>query len=372
MAKQRKDGRWVISYRVRGQKHPVSESFPNTPKGKQDAETRELEIKLDKKKGRNVRGKSGVYLDQLGQLYFDDAKTRGASERWRKEWAHVFNTFVLPELTHKPVEELEYADVLRMARVWDGPRIIKSKTKEPKEGKVRSSSTIQRYLGYLKAIFEFGIKQDMISRHPMAKWSKVKEPKLDMKLTIKDLERILQHAAPHLAWAIEVEWALGARPGATELFAIKWSDVDFESNIIHVRGTKTSDSNRLVPFGPEFRARLKEMGDKAETEYLVEYKPTGKDRKARPLKKLRTSWGNAVRRAGIAYPVRMYDIRHLFATVMLAGGADLAAVSALLGHSSIHTTQKHYYHLLAGEKERAIATKPGIGKKKAGKVVKIA
>jgi integrase len=349
MAKQRKDGRWVISYRVQGQKNPISESFPATAAGKVAAETRELEIKLAKKKGQAVRGKSGVYLDQLGQVYFDDAKTRGTSQRWRKEWAHVFNTFVLPALSYKPVEELDYADVLRMARVWDG----------------RSASTIQRYLGYLKAIFEFGVKQDIISRHPMAKWSKVKEPKRDMKLTVEDLERILQHAAPHLAWAIEVEWALGTRPGVTELFAIKWADVDFERGIIHVRGTKTSDSNRLVPFGPDFRSRLLEMRDQAATEFLIEYE-------GRPLKKLRTSWSAAVRRAGITYNVRMYDIRHLFATVMLVGGADLAAVSALLGHSGIHTTQKHYYHLLAGEKERAIATKPGLGKPKAGKIVRIA
>jgi integrase len=50
----------------------------------------------------------------------------------------------------------------------------------------------------------------------------------------------------------------------------------------------------------------------------------------------------------------------------------LAAVSALLGHASIDTTQKHYYHLLAGEKERAIATKPGLVQKKAGRVLRIA
>lgn len=349
MAKQRKDGRWVISYRIKGQKHPVSESFPATSAGRKAAETRELEIKLAKKKGQTVRGRSGTYLDQLGQIYFDDAKTRGTSQRWRKEWAHVFNSVVLPALSVKPVDELEYADILRMARAWDG----------------RSASTVQRYLGYLKAIFEFGLRQEVITRHPMAKWSKVKEPKRDLKLTVEDLERILHHSPPHLAWAIEVEWALGTRPGVTELFAIRWTDVDFGANIIHVRGTKTQGSNRLVPFDVAFRSRLLEMRDQAKSDYLVEYK-------GQPINKIRSSWSTACKNAGIPYPARMYDIRHLFATVMLAGGADLAAVSALLGHSSIHTTQKHYYHLLAGEKERAIATKPEIGGKKAGKVIKIA
>ena len=51
----------------------------------------------------------------------------------------------------------------------------------------------------------------------------------------------------------------------------------------------------------------------------------------------------------------MYDIRHLFASVMLAGGADLAAVSILMGHSSTQMTANVYYELLEGEKKRAIS-----------------
>lgn len=51
--------------------------------------------------------------------------------------------------------------------------------------------------------------------------------------------------------------------------------------------------------------------------------------------------------------------------------ADLAAVSALLGHADIATTQKHYYRLMAGEKARAVGLLPQIAEPKAGKLVKI-
>jgi len=50
----------------------------------------------------------------------------------------------------------------------------------------------------------------------------------------------------------------------------------------------------------------------------------------------------------------MYDVRHLFATTALSEGADLKAVSKVLGHSSTKMTADTYYHLLQEEKQRAV------------------
>ncbi|TFE31044.1 site-specific integrase [Frankia sp. B2] len=45
-------------------------------------------------------------------------------------------------------------------------------------------------------------------------------------------------------------------------------------------------------------------------------------------------------------PIRVHDLRHLAATLALAAGADLKAVQALLGHSSIAITADTYTHVL--------------------------
>jgi integrase len=50
----------------------------------------------------------------------------------------------------------------------------------------------------------------------------------------------------------------------------------------------------------------------------------------------------------------MYDLRHLFASTMFANGADLAAVSKLMGHSTVKMAADVYYHCLEGEKEKAV------------------
>ncbi|RLB33014.1 MAG: site-specific integrase, partial [Deltaproteobacteria bacterium] len=142
---------------------------------------------------------------------------------------------------------------------------------------------------------------------------------------------------------------LGTRPGPSELFSLKWKDVDWEKGQVWIYGRKTKQW-RAVPIGDHFLVRLREMKDKAKTEFIIEYQ-------GKPIKKLRRSLESACRRAGIPYRVRMYDVRHLFASVMLAGGADLAAVAAIMGHS-IDTLQRNYYELLKGEKKRAIQLLP--------------
>jgi len=108
-----------------------------------------------------------------------------------------------------------------------------------------------------------------------------------------------------------------------------------------------------VPISNAFREALLQKKAEAKTEFLIEYH-------GKQMKKFRRSFRTACTRAKLTYPCRFYDVRHLFATVMLTGGGDLAAVSKMLGHSSTQQTANTYYELLSGEKERAIGLLPDV------------
>jgi integrase len=218
--------------------------------------------------------------------------------------------------------------------------------------KEKSSCTKNRYMDTLRAIINFGCELELVTKNPLNKWKKNKERPRDVQLTVQDLKKIYTLAPDHLKWIIEVEWELGTRPGRTELFNLKWSDVDFDNETIHVRGTKTLTSNRIIPLTQHFKERLLEMQERSTTEYIVEYK-------GKPVTtNVKRSFRQTVGRAGITYPIRLYDIRHLFATTMLTNGGDLKAVSGLLGHSSTRMTADIYYHELKGEKVRSLTCKP--------------
>jgi integrase len=332
---QRKDGRYYVSYRDETGKQRV-EYFGRGKDALKRAESYDLQLKAERKLGVRPQAKSKVYLDDLARAYIKDREANSASINYLTCLRGLLNNHILPILGTKPVDELAYDDMLNIAELY----------------KDKSQATRNRYFTYLKAIFRWGLKHEITKNNPLKNWVKKKEQPWRFQLTVDDLKKILTKAAPHLKWAIEVEWNLGTRPGASELLSLKWEHIDFERNIVSVFATKTKDW-REIPISEEFKKHLIEMRDVAKTEYVIEYQ-------GRKLGKIKTAFRTACRKAGITYPCRMYDIRHLFASVMLSGGADLAAVSKLLGHSNIIMTANVYYELMKGEKERAVGILPSI------------
>ncbi|WP_449246280.1 tyrosine-type recombinase/integrase [Desulfarculus baarsii] len=320
-----------------GVNHKVT--FPGTAAGKREAQAYDYEIKRRKKAGDDLptRGQEGIFFDELAQAWINEKAAQGRTIKWMQEWSCVLNTVIAPAFSAKPVDDISYEELIN----FFAQRYIN-----------RTQATRNRYLGYLRAMFRFGVASGLCKNNPLARWKKPKEAPRQTLLTVADLRKIMQHAAPHLRWALEVEFNLGVRAGASELFALTWDNVDWGQQAVRVYASKTKKW-RIIPVSEPFLQKLKNKRDEAGTTFIVEYN-------GRPMKKFRKSLATACRRAGIGYKVVMTDIRHLFATTLLQGGADLAAVSGLMGHSSTQMTADQYYHLHAGEKRRAVNLLPSL------------
>lgn len=329
-------GTWYIQYRIPGLHNPQKEFFGKGDSDKQRAEERIEELKSGYHyTPRSLSSRRRVYLDELGQCYIDVMKSEDKTKTWIDIVKYLLNEHFLPCLCHVPVDQLTFQDIVRVADRFNG----------------KSVATRNRYMDSLQAILRFGIKHELTVENPMKHWKKAREKPREVLLTVEDLGRLYEAAAPHLKWLIEVEWELGTRPGKSELFSLRWSDVDFKNNTLRVRGTKTLTSNRLIPLTPQFKTRLLEMKTKSISSYIIEFR-------GRPLTTCKTAFKSACKKAGIDYSVRLYDIRHLFASTILANGGDLKAVSKLLGHSNTKMTADTYYHELKGEKALALTRKP--------------
>jgi site-specific recombinase XerD len=85
------------------------------------------------------------------------------------------------------------------------------------------------------------------------------------------------------------------------------------------------------------------------------------DTPGHPVQEVRRFWKRIQREADIA-DVRIHDLRHTFASLLVSGGASLEMIGKLLGHSQMQTTQR-YAHLMdsplrAGVDAVASAFKP--------------
>jgi integrase len=113
----------------------------------------------------------------------------------------------------------------------------------------------------------------------------------------------------------------GARIG--EARAAAWGDVKFEGNMIWIHGTKSEQSDRLIPMPASLREFLVKLKAESAPEPVDRILKTGSAKKC-----LATA---CVKLGFLKFS--HHDFRHFFATTCIESGVDIPTVSRWLGHS---------------------------------------
>jgi integrase/recombinase XerD len=207
-------------------------------------------------------------------------------------------------------------------------------------------SSIRRTVSALRTYFAFLVGEGVVAADPTDRLELPRAwRRLPGVLSRDEVVGILDAPDPadRLFWRdkalLEFAYASGVRVG--ELITLKSRDVDLQEGLALVFGKGAKE--RIVPIG---RAALQAL-----VVYLREIRPgLARNRAAgvvflnargTPLTRMGV-WKilqKHVRRAGIRKRVTPHTLRHSFATHLLEGGADLAAVQDMLGHADISTTQ---------------------------------
>lgn len=225
-----------------------------------------------------------------------------------------------------------------------------------------NNNSINHYQAHLRAILAWAVDQEFIGKNPWRDYKRLPVKKVLVNVRFEDVQAVYEHCPPWLQWAIKTAFALCLRPGIVELFRLEWSAFDWRSKCVRMVQGKTGNIKTVVPpddYLEEAWERYQEDSKKGIT--LVCTRDGG-----RVVKAYLKDWSKACKDAGVK--LRFYDIRHLAASEMLAGGADLAAVAAQLGHSSVATTGRTYAHVLGDAQKKAASKLPSIGKKRSGDV----
>jgi integrase/recombinase XerD len=207
-------------------------------------------------------------------------------------------------------------------------------------------SSIRRALSSIRGYFGFLLEEDVLEADPSERLAAPRVGRaLPDVLSVEEVQKLLEAPDPAhpLYWRdrgiLEVLYAAGVR--VSELLGMTVHSIDLEEGVCTVFGKGAKE--RMVPLGMPAR--------RAVERYLREVRPQlekgkgeGKlflNSRGRPLSRM-AIWNlvkASAERAGVRKAVSPHTLRHSFATHLLEGGADLAAVQELLGHADISTTQ---------------------------------
>jgi integrase/recombinase XerD len=230
-------------------------------------------------------------------------------------------------------------------------------------------ASISRLISALRSFYRFLLLEGILTHDPTTTLTLPKPwQRLPGTLSISEVERLLTDSkgtgplAERDNAMLELLYATGLR--VSELVDLKVQNLNVQAGFLICLGKGRKE--RLVPIGETARQKL--------TDYLARTRPRlfAPVRRRRATAHARRTRQDAdtlfvgrgghrlsrqsvwhlikkhARAAGIATPLSPHTLRHSFATHLLVRGADLRVVQAMLGHSSIRTTQI-YTHLTKGE-----------------------
>jgi len=240
-----------------------------------------------------------------------------------------------------------------------------------------SPRTIRYTHAVLSSALKQAVKWQLLPRNAAEYVDLPRQKRTEMYAMSKD------EVASFLATAKEDRWGTlfllavttGMRPG--EYMGLQWKDVNLDEGMIHVNKSlvrnksewrfdepKTAKSRRTVKLAPTVVKSLRAHRSKQAAERLragIRYQDydlvfatdTGQPLESRNL--IKRHFKPVLKQAGLRETIRLYDLRHTCATLLLAAGEHPKIVSEMLGHASIQLTLDTYSHVLPDMQQGAVA-----------------
>lgn len=302
----------------------------------------------------------------LGQ-YLDQWLKAAAKPRVREQtyigYVAVLRRYVRPVLSAKKLSDLRPMDLQALY------------------SKMLEQGLSARMVRYTHTVLASSLKQavkwGLIFRTPSDSVELPRQARKEMKaLSPEEAERFLKAAAEDRMGALfALAIATGMRP--EEYLALQWKDVDLQSGVVTIQRVlirkangsdwyfdepKTSRSRRSIPLPSsvlqgliEYKRRQSEKRLKAGPKYknidLIFANRTGGPLHRHHLWRLH--FKPILRRAELNESLRLYDLRHTCATLLLAAGENPKVVSERLGHASVALTLDTYSHVLPSMQQAA-------------------
>lgn len=288
---------------------------------------------------------------QFAKLSFE-LNSPDRKESTTEEYESIFKKYIEKDFRNFPIEDIKKANLQH----WQNKML-------------KTDLSIKR-IKFARAVFS-GILTDAVDNELIKDnpFSRLKAPKRESDneeesvypFTLEEIQSILAASIGQNKNITTLLFFTGMRTG--ELWALKWSDINFKSKTIHIQrgirhgkesSTKTKNSNRVIDMLPAVEEALNRQ--KSFTYINDSY--VFLNQKKQPFQSAQSIsqgyWKNVLKLCGLDYRV-LYQTRHTFATLMISHGEDIVWVSKMLGHANVRITLEVYTKYIPNQKkERAV------------------
>jgi len=306
---------------------------------------------------------SQIVLSKYFDHWLEAAAKPRLSERTFADYEDLARRYIRPFMGNKKLSDVRPLDI----------QALYSSMQE----RGLSARTVRYTHAVLTSAFKQAVKWGMLIRNPA---SMADLPRLSR----KEMNALSPDEAARFLWAArEDRWGLiftlalatGMRP--EEYLGLQWKDINFDLGLVTVQRTlcwrrrgggwyfgepKTTRSRRNIPLPfsvvrdlREHKRRQAEERLKAGAKYqtLDIVFATNEGGPLSPQNLFRRHFRPIMRKAGLSEAIRMYDLRHSCATLLLAAQENPKVVSERLGHASITLTLDTYSHVLPSMQKAA-------------------
>ena len=352
--------RWDVPRRAKGSRNQLQKTMGGNKKG---AEAELARILADLAKSPAEKA-SEMPVRELCRLFMEERSGTDLRPETTTNYEQMFKQDLLPECGEVPLGKVDRNVLQRVIQ-----RMI---------DRGLAPSTIEVKHAYMSGLFSWGVVAGHLPDTPVKELSLPECPpgSSGQILSAPEAVEILAIFEDTTCW-LPTFLALhtGMRPG--EVLGLSWDDVDLVGGTLSVCNTahwdsgglrlgppKTESSERSVAVSEEVVAVLRDRAQRKPENFRAEIRPKVGDHResvvvpaklrqvcARPNGVILTagSWDHAfnsgLRRAGLR-KIRLHDLRHTHASLLLLDSVPMHVVSKRLGHKSIQTTIDLYGHLL--------------------------
>ena len=302
---------------------------------------------------------SKIWLKDYAKLKVAPATYQGYNEKLKMH--------ILPYLGSKRLDKITPYDINKLYNDLS-QKLTTNKKDNNGNIKTLSFSTIGKVHEILSVMFNIAIKWDMVPYNPCTKVDKPKYKKTKMSCYDKEtasrmLKKLFETAPLKYQCLVSLATLGGFRRG--ELIGLHWEDIDLNNKTITInrsacylgnqgiteKNPKTESSNRTIAIPDTCILILKKwraeqgkiklaLGNKWLGAKNVFTTNNGKIMNPATGPK----WFSKFLEKNDFPHIRFHDLRHTFASILVAENIDIKTVSHKLGHASPSTTYAYYVH----------------------------